>query len=136
MSELVAITLGKIMQSKSYTAIILGTEKKQFAIYTEPQVGRQLQLCLSPGQKMRPKTADLIHSIFKGLNVKVVQAVINHLEDTLYFSRLFLEQRIGEEIHILEIDARPSDCITLALMHEAPLYCKREVFEQAVPINI
>ncbi|MBS0606914.1 MAG: bifunctional nuclease family protein, partial [Verrucomicrobia bacterium] len=33
-SELVPITFNKIMQSRSYTVIILGTAEKRFAIYT------------------------------------------------------------------------------------------------------
>ena len=73
--------------------------------------------------------------IFKGLEVQVKQVVINNIEDTIYFSRLFLEQTMGEQKQVLEIDARPSDCLTLALMHNAPVYCKKEVFETAVPIE-
>lgn len=134
-SELVQVTFNKIMQSKAYTVIILGTDKKRFAIYTEPQVGKNLQSYLTEENKPRPFTYDLINSIFQGLNIKLLQVVINDIEDTIYFARLFLEQQIGEERHILEIDARPSDSITLALLHNAPVYCKKEVFDKTVAVE-
>src|SRR5690348_8909317 len=113
-TELIPVTFNKIMQSRSYTVIILGTDKKKFAIYTDPHVGHNLQIYLTKQPKPRPYTHDLMNSIFKGLNIKILQIVINGIEDTVYFARLFLEQQIGEEKQILEIDARPSDCVTLA----------------------
>lgn len=134
-SELIPVTFHKIMQSRSYTVIILGTQEKRFAIYTEPSVGRNLQMYLTEEHKPRPYTHDLLNDILQGLETKVLQVVINNIEDTIYFARLFLRQQKGEEQYLLEIDARPSDCITLALLNNAPLFCKRDVFERAVPVE-
>ncbi|NGX59163.1 MAG: hypothetical protein KR126chlam3_00310 [Chlamydiae bacterium] len=133
--ELVQIFFNKIMQSRAYTVIIIGNEQKQFAIYTDPLVGRNLQILLTGEPHPRPYTHNLMDSIFKGLGIRLKQVVINNIEDTIYFSRLFLEQDSGEQKQILEIDARPSDCLTLALMHNAPIYCHKEVLEKAVPIE-
>ena len=134
--ELVPITFNKIMQSRAYTVIILGNEAKQFAIYTDPLVGRNLQILLTNEPQPRPYTHNLIDSIFDGFEIQLKQVIINQIEDTIYFSRLFLEQQKGEEIkEILEIDARPSDCLTLAVMHSAPIYIKKDVFETAVPVE-
>lgn len=134
-SELIPVTFDKIMQSPSYTVLILGSEKKKFAIYTEPHVGEQIQLYLTEEHKPRPLTHDLISAILEGLNVKVLQVVINNVEDTVYFARLFLEQEIGDTKQILEIDTRPSDCITLALMKNAPVFCRKEVLEKAIAVT-
>lgn len=134
--ELVPITFHKIMQSRAYTVIILGTDEKQFAIYTDPLVGRNLQILLTGKATQRPYTHDLLEYIFKGFDIILKQVVINNIEDTVYFSRLFLEQTKGDQTEILEIDARPSDCLTLALKYGAPLYCHREVLESAVPVEV
>ncbi len=134
-SELVPITFHKIMQSRSYTVIILGTDKKRFAIYTDPQVGKNIQIHLTEENKPRPFTHDLINAIFNGFEIKPLQVVINDIEDTIYFSRLYLEQYIGDNKIILEIDARPSDCITLALMNNIPVFCRKEILEKAVPVE-
>ncbi|HSX03692.1 MAG TPA: bifunctional nuclease domain-containing protein [Rhabdochlamydiaceae bacterium] len=133
--ELVPVAFKKLMQSRAYTVIILGTDKKRFAIYTEPSIGKILQNYLTQEPKQRPYTFDLMNAIFKGYNIKPLQVVINDIEDTIYFARLFLEQQIGEERHILEIDARPSDCITLALINNVPLLCRRDIFEKAVAVE-
>lgn len=134
-AELVPVSFNKILQSRAYTVIILAAEQKKFAIYADPSVGRNIQLYLTEEHKPRPYTHDLIISILDGLDVKVIQIVINDVEDTIYFARLFLEQKTGEERQILEIDARPSDCITLALMRNAPVFCSHAVLEKAVPVE-
>ena len=135
MSELIPLTFNKIMQSRAYTVIILGTEAKKFAIYTEPHVGHTIQIHLAQGQRPRPYTHDLLNAILKGLNAKILQVVICDVEDTVYFARLFLEQQLGDQKQILEVDARPSDCITLALIHKVPIFCRSEVLEKAVAIQ-
>jgi uncharacterized protein len=134
-AELIPVSFNKVMQTRSYTVVVLGTEEKNFAIYTDPGIGRAIQMHLTEIERPRPLTHDLLGMIFKGLNVKVKQVVINDIQDTVYFARLFLEQENEDMKNILEIDARPSDCITLALMHDVPVYCTREVLEKAVPVE-
>lgn len=135
LAELIPIKFNKIMQTRSYTVVILGTDEKRFAIYTDPQIGRMIQMHLTGTEKPRPFTHDLVNLIFRGLNIRIIQIVINDIQDTIYFARLFIEQQIGTEKCILEIDARPSDCITLALMNNVPVYCTREVLEKTVPVE-
>lgn len=135
LSELVQLSFDKIMQTRSYTVVILGSKTKRFAIYTDPAIGRTLQMYLTDTERPRPLTHDLMDAIFRGLNVRLKQVVINDVQDTIYYARLFLEQERDGVKNILEIDARPSDCITLALMHNAPVYCTKEVLDQTVPVE-
>lgn len=135
LSELIQLSFDKIMQTRTYTVVILGARDKRFAIYTDPSIGRTLQMFLTGVEKPRPLTHDLIDLIFKGMEVRIRQVVINDLQDTTYYARLFLEHDMGDYRHILEIDARPSDCITLALMNNVPVYCTREVLEKTVPVE-
>lgn len=134
-TELVSIQFNKIMQSQNYTVFILGTEEKQFAIYTSPHVGQNLQMHLADQIKPRPYTHDLINSVFNGLDISLLQVVITDVQDTLYLARLFVEQETDGKRRILEIDARPSDCLTLALENDIPIYCTREVFDKTIPIE-
>lgn len=134
--ELIPITFNKIMQSSAYTVIILGNEIKKFAIYTDSLVGKNLQLLLTEESQKRPYTHNLIGSFFRGFEIQLKQVIINRIEDTIYFSRLFLEQsKKDNTTEILEIDARPSDSLTLAVMFGSPIYIKKEVFEAAVSIE-
>ena len=134
-SELIQLTFDKIMQTRTYAVIILGARDKRFAIYTDPSIGRNLQMYLTGTEKARPLTHDLIDLIFQGFDVRVKQVAINDLQDTVYFARLFLEQQIGDIRHIVEIDARPSDCITLALMNNVPVFCTEEVLEKSIAVT-
>ena len=131
--ELVPVNFEKVMQSRSYTCVVLEAEEKKFAIYTDPGSGKTMQNYLASTEKSRPSTHDLMNLIFRGLEIKLKQVVINDLQDTIYFARLFIEQPMGDVLQIVEIDARPSDCITLALLHKVPVYCTREVLEKTIP---
>lgn len=133
--ELIQLSFDKIMQTRSYTVIVLASPEKRFAIYTDPNIGKTLQLYLTGTTKPRPLTHDLISSIFKGFDIRIKQIVINDLQDTIYFARLFLEQQIGQTKHIVEIDARPSDAIAFAIMNNVPVFCTREVLDKTLPIE-
>ncbi len=133
-SDLVPVVLSKIMQSRSYTVIILGDESKKFAIYVEPHVGKNIQTLLTQGKRARPSTFDLIENIFKGCNIRILQIVIHDVENTTFFARLFLELEEGGKKTILELDARPSDCIILALMKDIPVFCKKNVLDKSLAI--
>ena len=62
--------------------------------------------------------------------LKILQIVINDIEDTIYFARIYLEQQIAEEKQIMEIDARPSDCITLASSRQRPSFAEKDVLKK------
>jgi bifunctional DNase/RNase len=132
--ELIQLTFDKIMQMRSYTVVVLEGKSKRFAIYTEPSVGKMIQMYLTNSARPRPLTHDLLNSLVQGFAIRVKQVVINDVQDTVYYARLFLEQEYGDIRHILEIDARPSDCITLALMSNAPVFCTREVLEKTIAV--
>lgn len=135
LDEIVPLTFKKVMQTRSYTLVVLGNEEKQFAIYTDPSIGKIIQMQLTETESPRPLTHDLFSMVLKGSGIRVKQVLINDIQDTVYFARLFLEQDLGDKKHLLEIDARPSDCITLALMNGAPVFCSRHVLEKTVPIE-
>ncbi|MBS0634610.1 MAG: bifunctional nuclease family protein [Verrucomicrobia bacterium] len=133
-SELVQLSFDKIMQTHTYTVIVLKNGETKFAIYVEPQVGKVLQMYLTDIEKPRPLTHDFISSLCKGFEIQVKQVVIVDVEDTVYYARIFLEQMRGDIRHIVEIDGRPSDFITLALMHNAPVWCVKELLDKVIPV--
>lgn len=132
--SLIPLTFQRILQSRNYTLILLGTEKK-FGIYTEPRVGAELQGLIAVKAIRRPPTSLLLSKILSGLETKVIQVIINDVQDTVFFSRLFLEVKRGDVTEIIEIDARPSDSIGLAMINGAPLYCTKEFLEKVTPID-
>ena len=80
------------------------------------------------GQKMiRPLTHDLLNTMLERLEVRVASIIVHTLQNDVFYANINLEQ--GERQ--LEIDARPSDAIALAVRCNAPLFVEEPVFEQA-----
>lgn len=134
-TDFVPLNFNKILQSKTYTVVVLGDEKKRFAIYMEPQVGKNLLSFLTDEKRARPLSHELFFSILDNLDIKVLKVVINSFQDSVYLARVFLEQQIGDKKNILEIDARPSDAVMLALMSSCPILCHKEVLEKTIPFE-
>lgn len=134
--KLILLSFDKIMQTHSYTVVILAAASKRFAIYTDPSIGKTLQMYLTGIDKPRPLTHDLMNCILKGFKIKILQVVINDIQETVYYARLFLEYYEKNMRHIVEIDARPSDCITLAVLNNIPVFCTQEVLEESVGLDV
>src|SRR5215469_9084285 len=70
-----------------------------------------------------PLTHDLLANILRALEAKVDRVIVNDLKHGTYFARLVLsaENELNQK-KIIEIDARPSDCIAMAIQQSAPIY--------------
>jgi bifunctional DNase/RNase len=66
-----------------------------------------------------------------GLDTKLDHIVINDAREGTFFARIILrmENELGKKI--VELDARPSDSIVLALQQKRPLFVARAVFTEA-----
>jgi bifunctional DNase/RNase len=56
--------------------------------------------------------------------------VITELKNSTYFARLILQQQNELGRKIVEIDARPSDCLALATAQKKPLFVSASLFSQ------
>ena len=72
----------------------------------------------------RPMTHDLATNIIEKTGYNLDRVEINDVEKETYYATLFLTKE-GEET--LEIDARPSDAIALAMRAEAPIFVTANV---------
>ena len=75
----------------------------------------------------RPLTHDLLYTIVGRLGAEVTEIVINNLEGDVFYALITLQQ--GGTT--LQIDARPSDAIALAVRSGAPIYVEEDVLAQA-----
>ena len=127
-NDLVQIQVKGVLPTPNGCAVFVGNDEKTFVIYVDHSVGAAITMFLRNKKKERPLTHDLIGSIFTGLGAQVERVIINDLKNSTYFARLILhaENELGKKI--LEIDARPSDCIALAVQHKSPIYVAARVF--------
>jgi bifunctional DNase/RNase len=131
--DFVQVAFDRIVQTRAYTAIVLRDKDFRFAIFSEEGVGKFLQSHLGGEERYRPKTHDLLSSILQMYEIRVLQVLINDVQNSVFFSRVFLEMMKEGLRHIVEIDARPSDSIILAFLQNAPVLCARHVLEKVVP---
>ena len=75
----------------------------------------------------RPLTYDLFVDALRGLGVRIERIVISELADETFHARLFLER----EGIVVELDARPSDCVALAVRAGVRILVAEDVLEQA-----
>ena len=61
---------------------------------------------------------------------KDVESIITELKNSTYFARLILKQQNELGTKLVEIDARPSDCLALATAQKRPLYVTASLFNQ------
>ena len=78
-------------------------------------------------QAERPLTHDLFAAALERLGVHVQRVVISELADETYHAQIHLE-RDGFQV---EVDARPSDALALAVRAEVQIFADEEVLAQA-----
>ena len=86
-----------------------------------------IQLGLENANSARPRTHDLLAAILDTLGGKVSKVVVKDLKEQTFYAVIHVEQN---DRH-LEIDARPSDAIALALRTKAPVFVHPAVLEKA-----
>lgn len=126
----VQVEVKAVIPASGGCAIFLGNEEKVFVIYIDQMVGMAVMMAMHGVPKERPLTHDLIVSILAAYEARLERVIINDFNDNIFFARLILVA--DNELHqrkIMEIDARPSDCLALALRVKAPLYVSRKVWE-------
>ncbi|MSR01929.1 MAG: bifunctional nuclease family protein [Gemmatimonadetes bacterium] len=84
-----------------------------------------IALALRGESPPRPMTHDLLKHLLVGVGGVLRRVTITGMKDSTYFAEL-LVFRAGQ---IIEIDARPSDAIALALRTEAPIFVTDEVLD-------
>ena len=84
-------------------------------IYVEQSIGAAIAMFKQGTQKERPLTHDLLANILRALGAKIERVIVNDLKGGTYFARLVLSaENESQQKKIIEIDARPSDCIAMA----------------------
>ncbi len=73
----------------------------------------------------RPMAHDLMINIFERLDIKIEGVLIDEKVDKIYYARLL----IRKDNSVMQFDARPSDCIALALRVRAPIRIRKKVLE-------
>src|SRR5438552_8658644 len=128
--DVLSVDIRGILPANSGCAIFIGNDEKVFLIQVEHNMGWVIGNFLKETPKERPLTHDLMANIFKGFGITVERVVITELKNLTYFARLILQQQNELGRKLVEIDARPSDCLALAAAQKKPIFVSSLLFEQ------
>jgi hypothetical protein len=128
--EVVPVQIRGILPANSGVALFVGNDEKVFVIQVEHNMGAVIGMALRGTPKDRPLTHDLIGHVFQGFGIAVERVVITELRNSTYFARLILKQENELGQKLVELDARPSDCLAIAAASRRPVYVARRLFDE------
>jgi bifunctional DNase/RNase len=125
---------GVILDTGAQSPVVLLTDgegKRVLPIWVGLSEGIAIERELRKAPSERPMTHDLLFSILGRVRTEVKEVRILKVEKQTYHASLLLSSPQGS----IEVDARPSDAIVLALKARAPILVSISVFEeQAIPL--
>lgn len=96
-------------------------------IWIGPFEADAITIQLQGVQVARPLTHDLLKSMIDQMGAKISHVTVSELKNDTFYARIVMDID-GKS---MEVDARPSDAIALAVRVNAPLFVAEEVMEAA-----
>ena len=91
-----------------------------------------IALELSGMSYKRPLTHDLMKSILTGFNAALQKVVVSSLKDNTFYAKFYI---LAPGNSIIEIDARPSDSIAMALKMKSKIYISPELEDSFIQLS-
>ena len=131
LNEMVVESVRVHMLSSQHVVILRDTVRERYLpIWIGPWEANAIAMRLQGVTPERPMTHDLFSTTLEQLGVTIRQIVVSDLADDTFRARLFLELD-GKS---LEMDARPSDAIALAIRAGVPIFASDAVLDRAAVI--
>ena len=114
----------------SQQRIVILREKdaeRYLPIWIGPYEAEAITIALQGTEVSRPLTHDLLVSVFRTLNARILRVEVNSLRDQTYFGNIVAELN-GETI---DVDSRPSDALALAVRARVPILVEADVMDEA-----
>jgi bifunctional DNase/RNase len=108
--------------------VLLSDGERKLPILIGPYEAQAIILQLENTRPDRPMSHDLIHNILGRLGATIDRVVIDDLWNSTYYAKLYIKK--GKEE--IEMDARPSDAIALALRFDARVYVADGILDNSI----
>ncbi len=110
------------------TPVVILQEKegeRVLPIWIGPAEASAIAMELAGVKFARPLTHDLVKQIIVGLGGDLRRVIITQVKENTYYAEL----HIHRDNHVVQIDARPSDSIAVALRLKAPIFTQENLLE-------
>jgi uncharacterized protein len=131
MSDMVEVVIDSIRVSlMSQQRIVILREahaERYLPIWIGIYEAEAITIALQDVEVARPLTHDLLRNVFNTLNARVIRVEVSALRDDTFFGNIVAEVNGNT----LNIDARPSDALNLAVRAHVPILVERSVMDMA-----
>jgi uncharacterized protein len=108
------------------------SQRRQLPIFVSQEQARAVQTVLQGEKAARPMTHDLILNLLSAWDMTLQRVVIHALRDNTFYAVMTVAKGDKKK----ELDARPSDAISVALRANAPIWVMEEVvLDAAMPVD-
>jgi uncharacterized protein len=132
----VKVKIERVLVSQQEGVVILAPENGEWngrvlPVFIDLGQAMNIQVSLEGRMVGRPLTHDLFTTVLNEMSAIVDRVVIQEIAQNTFFANLVLELEKKGKRDKVTFDARPSDCLALAVRAGAPIYVRREVLETA-----
>ncbi len=116
------------LDRSSNTPVVILQEKegeRVLPIWIGPAEASAIAMELAGVKFSRPLTHDLVKQVIVGMGGELSRVVITRVEENTYYAEL----QIHRNDHVVQVDARPSDSIAVALRLDAPIFTQEDLLE-------
>lgn len=116
------------VERNTNTPIVVLQEKdgnRMIPIYIGHAEANAIAMELAEVKFERPLTHDLMQQVIIGLGAELSRVVLTRVEKSTYYAELHLRR----DDHVIQIDARPSDSIAIALRLKAPIFAAEDLLD-------
>jgi len=123
------MAVGGLAPTSEGNAVVLmdDTARRGLVLYVSGTEALSIALRLEHRRLDRPLTHDLLDGIVRKLGGDVVSVRVDRIEDEVFYGSVLLTK----EGRLLQLDARPSDALALAIGNAVPVFVAEAVLEQA-----
>lgn len=135
--DVIEVQVRAVLPLEGSFAVFLGNEAKVFVIYIDESVGTAISMFMRGVSKERPLTHDLVGHLLMAFGAKVERVIINHINGSVFHARLIIsaENELHTTRKMIELDARPSDSIAMAVQQSAPIFVANQVWETVEDVS-
>ncbi len=131
MSDMVEVVIDSIrvsLMSQQRIVILRETNSDRYLpIWIGVYEAEAITIALQNVEVARPLTHDLLKNVFHALNARLIRVEVSSLRDDTFYGNIIAEV----DGRTLNIDARPSDALNLAVRAHVPILVARSVMDAA-----
>lgn len=130
------VKIERVLVSQQEAVVVLAPEDGDFKgkvlpVFIDLGQAMNIQVSLEGRMTGRPLTHDLFTNVLNEMGAIVERIIIEDIAQNTFFATLHVEMEKNGKREKVTFDARPSDCLALAVRSGAGILVRRKVLEMA-----